>query len=501
MRERLQALRDDNRGAIMVIAAFMAVFLVGALWYVAGVGNAALFRERMQDGADAAAFTAAVVHARGMNIIAMLNLIMAAILAVLVALKIAKMLLTITKIITTIICALPYGVGLWACPIKVAAGIGENAVEELIQTVEPMVNNLLKVLSKLEVTVAKVMPVIALEKTNSTAKLYEKPVEGALMVSDSLLADGKLGLPVEEDSYKELCKRAGEFVAEFALAPFSVFGVPTSWAKGLVGGLVSMAPSYFCGDDGGGSSGSSGSGSSGGAKPSNYKAAAKQICDSQQQAIDEANKKNGKKKKISNDYDKCIEDETKNQKALEEKSMSGAEGGGGKTPKKVVEGAKNGNQFFQINVFAWGDMKLTKMSQRKVSQVAWGKLVVKPPPYWGKIQMSNAEYYYDGSGDWDKLKEDALWNMRWRARLRRYHQEISPASSLMKAASLLSLPAGFMDAIGLYNGGGLGGLQGSFLGDDGKERLSDIYTKNAKKTVGGQGYEKIDRNVKMEFVH
>src|SRR3954452_1963028 len=81
---------DDRRGAILVAAVFMAVFLVGALWYLVGIGDAAIYREKMQDGSDAVAFASAVYHARGMNIIAVFNLIMAAALAVLIAFKIAE---------------------------------------------------------------------------------------------------------------------------------------------------------------------------------------------------------------------------------------------------------------------------------------------------------------------------------------------------------------------------------------------------------------------------
>src|SRR4051812_31696679 len=84
------SLRRDTRGAILVIAVFMAVFMVGCLWYLVGVGDAAIYREKMQDGSDAVAFASAVYHARGMNIIVVLNLIMEAALAVLIALKIAE---------------------------------------------------------------------------------------------------------------------------------------------------------------------------------------------------------------------------------------------------------------------------------------------------------------------------------------------------------------------------------------------------------------------------
>lgn len=73
---------ENQRGAIMVIGIFIAMMLVGMLYYVWGIGGAVLFRERMNDAADASAFSAGVVHARGMNLLVLINIIMAALAAV-----------------------------------------------------------------------------------------------------------------------------------------------------------------------------------------------------------------------------------------------------------------------------------------------------------------------------------------------------------------------------------------------------------------------------------
>jgi hypothetical protein len=72
---RPDVLRDE-RGAVMVMGLLFACFLAGALWYVIGIGDVILFRDRMQEAADAAAFSAAVVHARGMNFIVICNLLL-----------------------------------------------------------------------------------------------------------------------------------------------------------------------------------------------------------------------------------------------------------------------------------------------------------------------------------------------------------------------------------------------------------------------------------------
>ena len=43
--------RNEN-GAMMIIGVFMATFVVAMLYYVAGIGETIVYRERMQDAAD-----------------------------------------------------------------------------------------------------------------------------------------------------------------------------------------------------------------------------------------------------------------------------------------------------------------------------------------------------------------------------------------------------------------------------------------------------------------
>src|SRR5687767_4564724 len=73
-------LAGDKSGAIALGGVFMSVLLAAGVFYIIGTGNAIIYRERLQDAADAAAYTSAGVHARGMNLIVMINLIMAALL-------------------------------------------------------------------------------------------------------------------------------------------------------------------------------------------------------------------------------------------------------------------------------------------------------------------------------------------------------------------------------------------------------------------------------------
>ena len=66
----------NTDGAVMIMGAFMAVFMVGILYHVTSLATAVAFREQLQDAADVAAYDAAVTHARSTNTIAVVNLSM-----------------------------------------------------------------------------------------------------------------------------------------------------------------------------------------------------------------------------------------------------------------------------------------------------------------------------------------------------------------------------------------------------------------------------------------
>lgn len=70
------SLYKDTRGAVMVTGLFMSTFLVGTLWFIMGMGDTFVFRDRMQEATDHGVFSASALHAKGMNLIAFCNLIM-----------------------------------------------------------------------------------------------------------------------------------------------------------------------------------------------------------------------------------------------------------------------------------------------------------------------------------------------------------------------------------------------------------------------------------------
>src|SRR3954469_20308536 len=123
---RVIARRGDERGAIMVLGVFMCACMAGVLWYVIGIGDAIVYRERLQEGADAVAFSAATLHARGMNLIVLLNLLMACVLGIRVAMKAAQAALIVVGGICAI---LPPLEGLAATCFEIAGDL-QTAISE-----------------------------------------------------------------------------------------------------------------------------------------------------------------------------------------------------------------------------------------------------------------------------------------------------------------------------------------------------------------------------------
>jgi hypothetical protein len=69
---------------VYVLGIVLGAVLFGAAWNLVNVGSAIAWRERAQDLADAAAYENALAHARGMNLLVMVNLLMVIVLSFLV---------------------------------------------------------------------------------------------------------------------------------------------------------------------------------------------------------------------------------------------------------------------------------------------------------------------------------------------------------------------------------------------------------------------------------
>ncbi|RLB49278.1 MAG: hypothetical protein DRJ42_21390 [Deltaproteobacteria bacterium] len=239
-RRRLGA---DDRGAMMVMGIFMAVILVGAIYYVLGIGASALYHERMQDAADSGAFGAAVIHARGMNILAILNLISAAVMAVLVAIKVIEYLLLAALAIATAIClacSCPGCCGCCAiCPVAVVLEYGYDTVSEIRNTAEPLIEAILEVSKAVQTVTRYMIPVVAEAKViKYGSDTFSAPTTVGLM------APGIIGLAVEPDESDLFCKKASNQGGRLAGTLIGIWPI-----RSFVGTAVESLSSIFCEDD------------------------------------------------------------------------------------------------------------------------------------------------------------------------------------------------------------------------------------------------------------
>lgn len=231
-------LYGNQDGAIMVIGVFIAIVLVGLLFYVSGVASICFRAERMQDAADAVALATAIGHARGMNLIVFINLVMAALVAILLALKLIELMLTALELILAAISwFVPPAAG--AIPIVEDA---RSSVHNIHDTAKDIVDNILIGLNMAERAIAYITPAQSvLMAATKVTENYGPTVDFAVGVPT------RVSLPVENDTYNVLCDRAEivlQGLIDWATKPLPFIGKVISMAMGAMLKAVKHAYCY-----------------------------------------------------------------------------------------------------------------------------------------------------------------------------------------------------------------------------------------------------------------
>ena len=467
-------LRDD-RGVIMIAGVFFSLLLIGCCWFIFGIGNAIAYRENLQDAADASAFAAAVYDARGMNLLAMINIIMGAMLAMLVVAKFLEIVAVLAdaysceqsiegteKCFGTIIGALG------PCEVMAAATVvlctqkcsDISKWQSNIQKFDKGVHLGLQVLHDVEVGIAVGWPWIAAGKSGNSQYYYKDGMNGVNGVAvtssfsysqipwsldthvGNLLGNGgsgsndtapnppqtRYGLPVTSDTYADLC------VAVFNDVTTLGGVIPANPLSGIVAFILDKSGQWFC-DDGTAS-----------AIPTAIIEAAPFIPPfGPQSSVFCA---------IENDVPKILKALSKGSLGAAENSMTplpmstnspydtGGSGGFGGvlkdtftySPMGLYPPAKMGLDYFGVWSTAIGDYDDTLSSSRTQiagQQAQSGNKTVSAPPADVFVGVAKAEFYYDPEHgdtldnetkmDLTNQPKDVMWNMRWKARLRRYH--------------------------------------------------------------------------------
>ena len=235
----------DERGAIMVCCVFFAIVLVGMMYTLTGIGDTLHLRERAQDAADASALSAAVLHARGMNLIVFVNLIMLALVMLLIAVRVVQGLAVLG---TTVAAGMAVISGGAAAPLVPVFAKQAKVADDTFRALNRVVTPMLKGLHQTERVVRATTPVASEADVLAEVVRHYRPEARV-----GFAIPGRWTLPVETDQFKELCSRAGEEVADVLMTPFDWIGMSSITAplESASGSMTNKFSKWFCGNKGG----------------------------------------------------------------------------------------------------------------------------------------------------------------------------------------------------------------------------------------------------------
>lgn len=489
MSTQRSSLKKDDRGAILVLGVVAGALLVGALWHVAGIGDAIAWRERAQDAADAAAFENAVWNARGMNVIVAINIVMSMVLAVLVIWRTLLLLVSIALIVGAVLCVVTAGLG---CGFTTAVARLETKMLEQDDKIAKNVLRILTAMSAAEVAVATATPVVGVVQSNTNTQ-GSYPITNAQTYSASLLPavnteiatklmacfqghgpskgahrkttkleataekyrdffrNARLGivvsLPMQEESYSALCEKAGGAVLNNLAGVLELMGASEGAiegidkAKGFMGAITGSLPGFFCAPIG-----------EKGSTPAGLEDAvgtrANEACKSELEGRRvQGDTKGNDETKYRDDDGKIVtekeyvrgcskkkskdaKDKLKGSFASDTKRSTGYALTECATPAKVWEWAINGNLFMRSFADVAKDKPMAERDARGL-EVADGAQTGNVESLADEGVSAHAEMYFDCEGKWmDGCRGDAPWQIRWRARLRR----VQPLRRLLATA-------------------------------------------------------------------
>jgi hypothetical protein len=238
--ERLRAqfarLHRDENGNVLVLAVAASLLLVAMVWAIVGTGQRLVQKETIQSSADAAAFSAAVIKAKGLNLIAFCNLVMALLFAIVLLLRVLKYALSAAAFALAVLCAVPFTAAIACGPAATVANIAAQ-----FNNWEPRAEDLIKQamngLSQTERAVAKITPVLSLVEAYhvGTDAAYKKNFSKGTLVTVSYPLP-TTGLPVEDSTCQKLASHAG---AAYGMVLGEV--LETILGRGNTGGKVGSA--------------------------------------------------------------------------------------------------------------------------------------------------------------------------------------------------------------------------------------------------------------------
>jgi hypothetical protein len=455
-------LAASTEGDVNVPAIFALAFVCGLMVFTMGLGDAAIHHEAMQDAADGAALGPAILHARGMNVLAFTNLVMTAVVSVLAAVRTVQMLLLAANIIA---CALPVNP---YCPLLSS---WQDPYGKFVKIVDKTVSSMNRGLYASESAIGRSIPIMAQAKARAGARAYAPRVDtgfyaglplipgqldrGSLAFEDpgaSIKGNVRFGLPVEDEPYEDLCVQASKEIDDLVFKPLvflpgsNVIVKPImKFAGHLVSKFTKAFPKLFCG---GGTFDFADLGDLG--KELLKKGAAtvaKETCKAATASVPGATTFDNLPVQLSS----CTEGVTAGLGALSSPSVIS---GAGQTTKRIHRPAIIGSDYYASYGFALSsaldkedrDAQLNVISLRRLPRDL-GKTELER--IMTSMQFSKSEMYFEprgaGPSTWlpkgggTFARDEALHHPRWRARLRRFRPPPRDARDLITGPGLRAI--------------------------------------------------------------
>jgi hypothetical protein len=227
----------------MIIAVFFAIFAVALLYMAVGAGQSVLEREHLQDASDSAALSGAIAHARIMNVLVLMNMVMVMLLAILVTLKLIEGVAIVGMAIAGGLAWCTAGASLAAIPPLKAL---QSTVSTLYEQAKEPIFDALETLHDVGNEISKRAPSVAEAMAESDIDRYREAI-----VDRGFAATTASELPVADDTFEGLCGRAGQLSWDTANIPLKVipgWGVLSGAVSGPMGTLTKSLSAWFCGD-------------------------------------------------------------------------------------------------------------------------------------------------------------------------------------------------------------------------------------------------------------
>ncbi|MEO0322894.1 MAG: hypothetical protein AAF447_08045 [Myxococcota bacterium] len=350
-------LRDDERGAMMIMGIFMTTLVVAMLYYVAGVGEAITYRERMMDAADTGALGGALMYARAMNVVVLMNLMIATVLGVYVGVRVADEVLLTAAAAASSRCRWYRPRPCWIALCLTIAQFGHcnriRRAERIAEQVSQAARNASRVLARGVGAAATARA--ALDTTDH----YDPPVNLGIGIGGTPVTQG-FPLPIEDDRGTRICRDAA----------------PWPWQNLDVHLVIADIARQEANTTG-------------------------RRCSGRRRYINEAMASVGLWIPLQCSARRDI-----------------------RPPQRVWPRARLGDDNFQFRVAVTGEAPFDTHTTRVERVATWGEgdgdsgatdAILDLLTDAGTLGVSQAEFYYDDDDDGDEW----MWELEWRARLRR----------------------------------------------------------------------------------